>query len=143
MVARSTVYSGNAVTFSLSGITIESGRGEDTFLEISQQEDDFTYKAGLDGEGVWSENLNHYTLVTLTLMQTAAGNGVLSAVHNASKLAGGLPAPIFVEDRNGTSKMVSGAAMILKTPDETFAKEAGTTVWVIGVHSPERFVGGH
>lgn len=143
MSSRDTNYSGNAITFTFAGAMIESGRGPDTFLEIAQQEDDFTYQAGIDGEGVWSENRNRYTVMTLTLMQTAAGNDVLSAIHNASKLAGGLPSPVYAEDRRGNSKLVSGSAMILKTPDETFAKEAGTTVWTIGVHEPERIVGGH
>ena len=143
MANRSTVYSADAVTLTLGGLQVESGRGPDEFLRIEQQEDDFTYTAGIDGEGVFSKQNNRFTLVTITLMQTSAGNGVLSALHNASKLLGGSPMPIYVEDRNGTSKLVSSAALIMKTPDETYAKEAGTVDWVVGVHDPERFVGGH
>lgn len=143
MASRATVYSANAVTLTLAGLNIESGRGPDEFLRIEQQNDDFTYNAGIDGEGVFSENRNHYTLLTVTLMQTSQGNDVLSALHNASKLAGGSPFPAYVEDRRGTTKLVSGAALIMKTPDQTFAREAGTVVWVIGVHDPQRHVGGH
>lgn len=143
MAKRSSVYSANAVTLVFGGLTVESGRGPDEFLRIEQEEDDFSYAAGIDGEGVFSEFNNKLTRVTVTLMQTAAGNGVLSAIHIASKKLNGSPSPIYIEDRKGTSKLVSSASMIMKTPDETYAKEAGTTVWVIGVHDPERFVGGH
>lgn len=140
---RSTVYSANAVTLNFATQLIESGRGPDEFLKIEQQADDFSHSSGLDGEGVWNELLDKYTLVTVTLMQTAAGNGVMWAIHAASKLLGGSPSPIYVEDRKGTSKLADTSALILKTPDETYAKEAGTVVWVIGVNSPNRVVGGH
>lgn len=143
MAARSTVYSADAVTLVAGGLTVESGRGPDEFLRIEQQEDDFTYQAGIDGEGVHSFSKNTHTLVTVTLMQTSAGNDVLSALHNASKLAGGSPVPIYVEDRNGNSKLVSSAAVITRMPNETYAREAGTVEWIFSVHQPERHVGGH
>ncbi len=143
MGKRQTVYSANAITFSLATQLIESGRGTDEFLKIEQQSDDFSHTSGLDGEGAWNELLDKYTLLTLTLLQTAAGNGVLWAIHQASMLAGGLPAPAYAADRKGASKLVATDALILKTPDETFAKEAGTTVWVIGCVPDVRIVGGH
>lgn len=142
-MSRTTVYSGNEVTFMYAGVPIESGRGDDEFLRVEQQEDDFSYKAGVDGEGVWSENRNRYTVVYATLLQTSSGNVALSAIHNASKLVGGLPAPIYIQDRKGTSTLVSDSAIILKTPDETYSREAGTIQWTFGVHNPQRFVGGH
>lgn len=140
---RSTVYSANAITFSLATQQIISGRGPDEFLKIEQQSDDFSHSSGLDGEGVWNELLDKYTLLTLTLMQTAAGNGVLWSIHQASKLAGGLPSPVFTEDRKGGMKLVGTDALIIKNPDQTFAKEAGTTVWVIGVNPDVYVIGGH
>lgn len=143
MANRSTVYSGNAVTLSLAGLLIESGRGTDEFVKIEQQGDDFSHSSGLDGEGVWNELLDKYTLVTVTLMQTAAGNGVLWAIHQASRVLGGAPVPLYIEDRKGASKLVSTDALIIKMPDETWGKEAGTTVWTIGCNPDIRVVGGH
>jgi hypothetical protein len=140
---RATVYSANAVTLNFATQLIESGRGPDEFLKIEQQSDDFSHSSGLDGEGVWNELLDKYSIITVTLMQTAAGNGVLWAIHQASKLLGGSPAPLYIEDRKGTSKTADTSSLILKTPDETYAKEAGTTVWIIGANSPTRVVGGH
>lgn len=143
MGKRQTVYSGNAITFNFATQLIESGRGPDEFLKIEQQSDDFSHTSGLDGEGAWNELLDKYTVLTLTLLQTAAGNGVLWAIHQASMLGGGLPSPLYVADRKGASKFVSTDSLILKTPDETYAKEAGTTVWVIGANPDLRIVGGH
>lgn len=142
-MARSTVYSANAITFTLAGLAIESGRGPDEFLKIEQQGDDFSHAAGLDGESVWNELLDKYTLLTLTLMQTAAGNGVLWGIHKASLIGGGLPSPVFVKDRKGGNLLVGTNALIIKTPDVTYAKEAGTIVWQIGVDPDINVVGGH
>lgn len=140
---RQTVYSANAVTLNVASRAIESGRGPDEFLKIEQAADDFSHTAGLDGEGCFNELKDDYTTITVTLLQTSAGNGELWAIHQASKLAGGLMVPLFVEDRKGSSKLVATEAMILKNPDETYAKEAGTAVWVIGCSPDVRVVGGH
>lgn len=140
-MSRATTHSADEQSFSLAGLTIDSGRA-DSWLQIAQQNDDFGYEAGADGEGVFWQDKNEYTVVQLTLMKNAAGNTVLSALHTASKAAGGLPVPCGYSDTKGTGKMVSEAALILKTPDETIAKEPGTVVWMIGVHQPTRVVGG-
>lgn len=143
MAARATVYSADKWVFNFAGLQIKTGKGPDEFLKTEQQEDDFTYTAGIDGEGAFSENKNSYTKISLTLLQTSAGNDLLSAYHIASKLAGGLPAPLYVEDGGGNSKTISSAAMILKMPDEPVGKEVGVIVWEFGVHQPDRHVGGH
>lgn len=140
---RATRYSGNDYVLSIANVNIDSGRGPDTFVEISQQGDDFGYSAGMDEEGVFFQNNNSYTLLTVTLMQTSKGNAVLSALHNASKRAGGIMYPISGEDSRGTSKIISEACMIMKMPDEAITREPGVTQWIIGVHAPEREIGSH
>lgn len=140
---RQTVWSSNAWTMNIATRSIESGKGTDEFLKIEQAADDFSHTAGLDGEGCWNELGDDYTTITVTLLQTSAGNGILWAIHNASKLAGGVPVPIYIEDRKGASKLVATDAMILKCPDETAGKEAGNNTWVIGCSPDKRVVGGH
>lgn len=139
------VYSASEVTFSFSGIPIDSGRGDDEFVAIAKAEDTFTYKAGVDGEGTRSESKNSYHTVTLTLMKTSKGNDVLSAIHNGDiAVAGGAGvAPILVRDRQGTQLFTSPEAWITKVPDVSYGKEAGTVQWVFGVHQPINFVGGN
>lgn len=139
-MSRATTHAADEHVFSLGGVTIESGRA-DPWYQVAQQNDDFGYQAGIDGEGVFWQDRNEYTVIQLTLMANAAGNAVLSALHIASKAAGGLPMPCGYSDPKGTGKLVSEAALILKTPDETVSKEPGTVVWFIGVHQPKRIVG--
>lgn len=144
MVAkRATRYSGDDYVLTLAGLNIDSGRGPETFVEIAQQEDDVNYTAGMDGEGVFWENKNTSTVLTVYLMQTSAGNAVMSALHNASKAAGVLLYPISGQDSRGTSKIISEACAIAKMPDEAFAKEPGVIAWMIKIHAPERTVGSH
>jgi hypothetical protein len=139
------IYSANEVTFNFSGLNIDSGRGDDEFVRIEQQEDNFSYKAGVDGEGTRSESKNRYTVVTATLMQTSDGNALLSAIQNLDiKTPGGAGvAPLLVRDRQGNSVFMAAEAWIIKPPDRTYGKEAATVEWTFGVHSPERFDGGN
>lgn len=141
---RDTHYSGDDITFTLNGLAIESGRGPDEFLKIEKQEDSFgVQESQIDGEAAWFHKKGTYTIVTLTLMQTAAGNDVLNALHQADLLTGNGAGPIFIEDRRGNSKYVAPSARILKTPDESHQAEPGSLVWTIGVVGGLRLVGGH
>lgn len=136
-------YSAKEIKFFINAIPIDSGRADGSFLEAAQQNPDVSYTPSADGDGTFNQRHDRYTVYRVTLLQTSQGNSILSALHNASKLAGGLQYPVYTEDANGTSRSAGTEAMIIKTPDETYATEAGTVVWEIGVKNPERFVGGH
>ena len=139
------VYSAAEITVNVGGLSIDSGRGDDEFCEISKAEDTFTYKAGVDGEGTRSESKNSLHKVKLTLMKTSAGNAILSAIHNGDiAVPGGAGiVPILIRDRQGTSLFTSAEAWITKIPDTKYAKEAGTVEWMFDVHNPTSFVGGN
>jgi hypothetical protein len=138
------VYSGNRVSFNFAGILVESGKGGDVFCEIEQDEESFTWKAGIDGEVTRSENKNKLTTVTLTLQQTSAANDLLSAAHALDlKVAGGAGvAPLMVRDQDGRSVCIDAEASIMKWPTQTFGRESGERVWQFKLPNPEMFVGG-
>lgn len=140
------VYNSNQVAALVAGIPLDSGRGDDEFVAISQSEDDVTYKPGVDGSGTISVNNNRYTEITFTLMRTSKGNAVLSGLHKAARAGGQKVAvvPIAVTDLGSNGDVFAGAeCWIKKFPDENFAKETNTVQWVFGCHQPERFIGGH
>lgn len=139
------IYSANEITVNFAFLPIDSGRGDDEFAAISQVEDRFTYKAGVDGEGTRSENRNNLHRVVLTLMRTSKGNAYLSAIHTGDiAIPGGSGvAPILIRDRQGTSLFSSAEAWIVKWPDNTYAKEANTVQWTLDVHDPINFIGGN
>jgi hypothetical protein len=136
-------WDASQIKFIINSLGIDSGRADGTFLEVAQENPDVSFTPSVDGGGTFNVLHNTYTVCKLTMLQTASGNSVLSVLHIASKKAGGIQYPVYLEDTNGTSKGAAVEAMILKTPDETFAKEAGTVVWEVGVKDIERFVGGH
>lgn len=137
-------YSADAWTFNYAGIPIESGKGPDEFLASAAEGDSVTLTTGLDGESVFNIMPNGGRKVTLTLLFTSKGNAILSAYKLASdKVEGGLPAPLFAEDRLGTTKEGSAAAMITKMPDWKAAKEAGVVVWEFLCADSDAFIGSH
>src|SRR5690348_10273239 len=142
---KSAVYDASAIQLTFAGQTIDHGRGEEggTFLEVQQQENSYGYKGSVSGFGTFYRKGNRFTILRVTLPQTSSGNDVLAAINAASELLGGSPSPVSWSDPHGNAKGASDSAMILKTPDETYAEEPGTNVWEIGVHDPARFTGGH
>lgn len=139
------VYSQDEVSVNIAGNPIDGGRGDDEFISITQNEDDFTAKSGVDGEVTRSRNKNRITRIVLTLQATSASNDILSAIHNLDlKTDGGSGIfPIQVRDRAGTQVFIAPEAWIVKAPDLKFAKESGQTPWLIDCAEPERFDGGH
>lgn len=143
-IKRSTVHSLDVLTFSFAGIDCTQGMGEGGFLTIAQQGESWTYKQGGDGEGVFNKMPPGATLITAKFLQTSKTNALLSAYFLLSEQTeGGLPAPVFFEDRNGTSKLVAASGVIVKQPDENYNKEAEDVEWSFLVHAPTRFVGSH
>ena len=142
MSQRATRYCADDYVFLLGGLAVDSGRGPDTFLTVAQNADTSTYQAGIDGEGVFSESKDNSATITLTLMQTSAGNALLSEMYRVQQATGTL-LPCSGQDSRGTSKMASEACKITRLPDETFAKEAGTVEWTIIAHNLIRQVGSH
>jgi hypothetical protein len=137
-------YSADAFSFVYALIPIESGKGPDEFLKSTQQNDEVTLTTGLDGESVFNIIKDTSRLVTLTLLYTSKGNAILSAYLLASrKVEGGLPAPLAIKDRLGTTTELSAAAMIKKMPDMAAAKEAGVVVWEFLCADSDAFIGSH
>lgn len=144
MAARNTTYSADAWTFNYATVALETGKGPDEFLKSEAQGDSVSLTTGLDGESVFNILPNGGRKVTLTLLFTSAGNAILSAYKLANDaVKGGLPAPLYVEDRLGTTKEVSAAAMILKMPDWAAAKEAGVVTWEFLCADSATFIGSH
>ena len=141
MSEEAKVHSLRKLIFQFGGYTVDSGRADDgDVVVIEQTNDDYGYKQGPDGDGVFYELAPGATIVTLRMMQTAAANAVLSAMSSVAKAAGGLPAPLFVSNANGTGKLISASAVIAKKPDETWAQEPGAYEWRFIVHAPTRLV---
>jgi hypothetical protein len=138
-------YSGNAVKAQFGVVPLNSGLGEDDFIKITQQNENFTYKGGLDGSGTRSKTLNTYTVVEVSIMQSSDVNILLSAILNADLESDGGSGimPFAVVDTNGTSKFICAESWIVGPPEKAYGREAELNVWKIACHDPDRIDGGN
>jgi hypothetical protein len=141
---RNTTYSGDAWTLNYAGLSLESGKGPDEFLNSEHLADEVTLVVGIDGESVFNIIKNTSRKVTVTFLYTSKANALLSAYYNVHrKTEGGLPAPLYLEDRLGTTKEISSSAMIAYMPDFKAGKEAGVVAWEFMLADADTFVGSH
>lgn len=139
------IYDADQVSLVFMGIPISSGYADGVFVEIEQEEDDFSHKVGTDGETTRSKTNNRNADIKLHLMQTSDGNAALSAVNNldVSAPGGAGVGPMLIRDRQGTSLYTAAHCWIRKPPDVAFAREAGDRVWTLHVSDLVRLDGGN
>jgi hypothetical protein len=139
------IYDANEVTINFAGIPIDSGYDDGEFCRIEQENDDFTDKAGTDGEVARSKTNDRRTTITIILMQTSSGNAKLSAISNIDREAGNGAgvAPILVRDRQGLSVFSDDSAWISKPPDVVYDREPTARAWTLRAGNPDRFDGGN
>lgn len=115
------------------GVTINSGYGEGEVIKIEFAEDQFVTKRGADGEVTRSKTYCGEATITLTLMQTASANALLSAVHQVD-LAGhnGAGVGVFgIKDLGGATTYFASKAWIAGPPNPTYGREATHRDWKI------------
>jgi len=135
-------YSPKKIVFSVAGQAI-SGYADDSFIKVERNADAFTHKVGCDGEVGRSLSADNSGTITLTLLQTAASNDLLSALHEADRISANGKFVAFGEDKNGTSVFGSGEAWIPKLAAIEEGAEIGTREWRIVCADLNMFVGGN
>ena len=114
-------YDADQVSISIAGFPIDSGYADGEFLRVVQEADDFTDEVGTDGEVVRSKTNDRRANIFIILMQTASGNGALSALSNLDLLTanGAGIAPFLVKDNNGNQLYTGAACWVRRPPDVT------------------------
>jgi hypothetical protein len=135
-------YRASEVSVSFGGAPI-SGYGDGTFLTITYNNDFFQLQKGADGEGLRTSTEDLSARITLTLMQGASSNDVLSGFLQADINAdtGGLP--FLVKDSSGRMLFSSASMWIVKFPDVERAKEGSEVEWTLETNALQGFIGGH
>lgn len=125
-------YSLDRVSCNFAGVPIESGYGEGAAIKIEKAEPSFGTKKGADGTIVRFKIGGKLYKVTITLMQTAAGNQILSAINQADEASdnGVGIAPMLIEDRNGTSLHAFSHAWIEQAPAVEYNTEPTNREWI-------------
>lgn len=127
-MAQAKKYDAKQVTVTFGPVLLVSGHADGEFCRVEQESDDFEDVAGSAGEVAMSPTNDKRATVTVTLMQTAAENLLLSALR-AKQLAGGGSEPLFIRDRNGTTVYKAEQAWIMRPPDASFDRTATSREW--------------
>jgi hypothetical protein len=125
------------------GGKIITGFADGTFVKCERNEQAFTLKVGVDGEGARAKNNNKSGKYTFTLMQTSSSNDVLSAYALADELGNAGAVPVFIKDHLGTSVATSLTAWVQKMPDLEEAKEVSMRTWILETDEMLLFIGGN
>lgn len=127
------------------GIPVSSGYGEGEVMKIEWDEEDFTKKKGADGEVSRSKTYNKCCKITITLMQTASVNALLSALSLIDRKAknGAGVGPFLAKDLGGATLYAASKCWIAGRPSPTFGREATHRDWVLECSDMESFEGGN
>lgn len=137
------VYDLNQVTCNFLGRPIEQGYGDGAAIKIEKADPDFTTKVGADGSVVRSKTGKQLYKVTITLLQTADGNEVLSAIRelDVSTPNGAGIGPLLIKDRQGSSIFLAPRAWIVGPPPVEYNAEASNREWEFAAVASKNFIG--
>lgn len=140
-------YSSNKIVALVADIPIDAGRASDEFLSITFESDTYGDSLGADGEVVRWVTQDARATITITLMQSSAGNDTLSTLYErakaAEKVGNGLKYTFSARDLNGRSIHSADAVWIIKPPDAPYGVEAKTRVWTLRAAEMVTFIGGN
>ena len=125
------------------GGKIGQGFSDGTFIKVERNEQAFSLKVGVDGEGTRAKSNNKSGKITITLMQSSSFNDVLSAFAAADELSNTGAVPFFLKDNSGRTLVTALTCWVQKYADSEFAKEVSTRTWVLETDDIEVFVGGN
>lgn len=122
-------YDPAQVIITVNGIII-SGYADGTFVTVERDSDSWSKQIGADGDGTRSKSNDKSGKITISLMQSAESNEVLSALALLDEQTGGGAVPVLIKDNSGTSLHVAETAWIVKPATAEYGKEAGPREWV-------------
>lgn len=115
---------------------------DDDMVEIEFDEDEFTDKAGSQGDVVVTRNRNRLADITLHLLAESPTNDRLSAHADLSRVSPIFYQPYQLKNLLGTTLLFAKKAWIKKRPAVEYAKESGSRVWVLRGVFDQYTVGG-
>lgn len=125
------------------GPALISGYAADAMISVEFNEDAFTLRVGIDGEGTRTKNANRSGRVTFTLEQSSAANDLLSGIAALDQASGAGVMPLLIKDLSGRTVVAAESAWIVKQPAVAFAKESGPREWIIESDNLQVFAGGN
>lgn len=133
-------YSASDVKLSIGGYIIT---GWDN-LSINRRVKAFTPIYGIRGKNTRVKNVDTSATITVTLIQTAQSNDVLSAIHDLDIDEGTARITLTLKDSSGRSVFSSNEAYITSYPAKSFSGDFTYNTWEIILQSTQSYtVGGN
>lgn len=133
-------YSASDVKLSISGYLIT---GWDN-LNINRRVKGFAPVYGIRGKNTRVKNVDTSATITVTLIQTAQSNDVLSAIHDLDLDEGTARIALTLKDGSGRSVFSSNEAYITSYPTKSFSGDFTYNTWEIILQSTQSYtVGGN
>lgn len=131
---RVTAYSADEQDLSIAGLQIDSGFAEGEFVTIEMEGDDFTDKAGADGEVVRAKSNDRRATIKVKLLQGSLGNTLLSQLRQTDINApNGAGVGVFqlIDRSSGVRVAYAQKSWISKPPAVSRGKEGVEYEWTL------------
>lgn len=132
-------YSADEVSLSLAGYQIDSGFADGEFVSVEPAADDFTDKAGADGEVARAKTNDRRATAKVKVLQTSQANDLLSQLRtldiNAPNGAG--VGVFLLRDRSGGLLVRAEKAWIQKPPTVSRGREIAEYEWTLRLAKAE------
>jgi len=112
---------------------------DNTFIELTLDEDQFTKHVGADGERCRIRSRNRGAKLKVTLQQSSTFNDDLSALHFLDLETNEGAVPVMVKDRRGTTVVSASEGWVMKPADITIGKEFNGREWTLDLGEVEVF----
>jgi Protein of unknown function (DUF3277) len=120
-----------------------SGFADGTFLELSQDTQQFTKTVGADGFTTRVKSNDYGATLTVTLAQSSPANDYLSALAATDRATNLGVVPILIKDLSGTSIIFAATGWIQQIPDATWGNEINNLAWIFDLADADTFLGGN
>lgn len=111
-------------------------------INISRSVKGFNVIRGIRGKNTRVPNVDTSATITMSLLQTAQGNDVLSRIHELDLDAGTARIALMLKDRSGRSIFSSNEAYITAYPTATFSGQFEYRNWEIFCQTTQSYVVG-
>jgi hypothetical protein len=133
-------YNPKKVFCTIGEIVVE-GYAKGTFLEIEQNEDDFSLYTGADGQGVRALNASSAATVKITLSPRSKTNEQFSLLRTLDKESGLGVRPFLCKDLSSTDAYAAASIWIKRAPRKVFAAGIEANEWTLETDAMNSFFG--
>lgn len=126
------------------GPVLFSGFADGTFINAVRNNPGVNLGVGSTGDAARAISNDKSGIVTITLLQSSAVNGLMSAIEKADQENGDGVLPLFIKDLKGLDLVKAGTAWIQKLADYNRGRVIadGNVVWVLETDDLDIFQGG-